>query len=116
VPPAVTFSLIQELVRRDGVRIALAGRDDVLLEPVLNLLIKHLSDPRFGEMVCDIASIVIGQSPFRPLRPLLTIHHRHVLIRSGAITYHRRTFYATPEKARGRAEVSKGGGQTKRSC
>ncbi|KIM20011.1 hypothetical protein M408DRAFT_79767 [Serendipita vermifera MAFF 305830] len=70
VPPTVTFSLIQELVQRDGVRIALAGRDDVLLEPVLNLLIRHLSDPRFGEMVCDIASIVIemyssvlGQSP-----------------------------------------------------
>jgi U3 small nucleolar RNA-associated protein 15 len=61
VPPAVAFSLIQELVHRDGVRIALAGRDDVLLEPVLNLLIKHLSDPRFGEMVCDVASIVIGK-------------------------------------------------------
>ncbi|KAJ7068310.1 WD40-repeat-containing domain protein [Mycena amicta] len=70
VPPATTFSLIQELVHRDGLRIALAGRDDVLLEPVLRLLVKYITDPRFGEMVCDIAGIVIemytpvlGQSP-----------------------------------------------------
>lgn len=60
MPPTVTFSLIQELVHRDGVRIALSGRDDVLLEPVLQLLIKHLSDPRFGTTVCNLAGIVIG--------------------------------------------------------
>ncbi|KAI0938132.1 hypothetical protein AcV5_001173 [Taiwanofungus camphoratus] len=70
VPPTTTFSLIQELIHRDGLRTALAGRDDVLLEPVLRLLLKHVSDPRFGEMVCDIALVVIdmyspvlGQSP-----------------------------------------------------
>ncbi|RDB22693.1 U3 small nucleolar RNA-associated protein 15 [Hypsizygus marmoreus] len=70
VPPTTTFSLIQELVHRDGMRIALSGRDDVLLEPVLRLLVKYVTDPRFGEMVCDIACMVIemyspvlGQSP-----------------------------------------------------
>ncbi|KAJ7129618.1 Trp-Asp repeat-containing protein [Mycena epipterygia] len=70
VPPTTTFSLIQELIHRDGLRIALAGRDDVLLEPVLRLLVKYVTDPRFGEMVCDIAGMVIemytpvlGQSP-----------------------------------------------------
>ncbi|KAJ7771415.1 WD40 repeat-like protein [Mycena maculata] len=70
VPPTTTFSLIQELIHRDGLRIALAGRDDMLLEPVLRLLVKYVTDPRFGEMVCDIAGIVIemytpvlGQSP-----------------------------------------------------
>ncbi|KAG6816921.1 hypothetical protein H0H87_001623 [Tephrocybe sp. NHM501043] len=70
VPPTTTFSLIQELIHRDGLRTALSGRDDVLLEPVLRLLLKYVTDPRFGEMVCDIAAIVIemyssilGQSP-----------------------------------------------------
>ncbi|THV08502.1 WD40 repeat-like protein [Dendrothele bispora CBS 962.96] len=70
VPPTTTFALIQELIHRDGLRTALAGRDDVLLEPILRLLVKHVTDPRFGEMVCDVASIVIqmytpilGQSP-----------------------------------------------------
>ncbi|KAF8450282.1 Trp-Asp repeat-containing protein [Boletus edulis BED1] len=70
VPPITTFSLIQELIHRDGLRSALSGRDDVLLEPVLRLLVKHVTDPRFGEMVCDIAVLlidmyipVLGQSP-----------------------------------------------------
>jgi U3 small nucleolar RNA-associated protein 15 len=52
--------LIQELIHRDGLRSALAGRDDVLLEPVLRTLVKYVTDPRFGEISCDIASAVIG--------------------------------------------------------
>ncbi|KAI0796676.1 WD40 repeat-like protein [Abortiporus biennis] len=69
-PPTTTFSLIQELVHRDGLRTALSGRDDVLLEPILRLLLKHVADPRFGVLACDVARIVIdmytpvlGQSP-----------------------------------------------------
>jgi len=42
-------------------RIALAGRDDVLLEPILRLLLKYVADPRFGVMVADIAGVVIGE-------------------------------------------------------
>jgi U3 small nucleolar RNA-associated protein 15 len=61
VPPTTTFSLIHELIHRDGLRTALAGRDDVLLEPILRLLLKHVADPRFGEMVCDISNVVIGE-------------------------------------------------------
>ena len=60
VPPTTTFSLIQELIHRDGLRSALAGRDDVLLEPVLRLLVKYVSDPRFGQLVCDITTLVLG--------------------------------------------------------
>lgn len=70
VPPTTTFSLISELMHRDGLRTALGGRDDVSLEPVLRLLIKHIADPRFGNMCCDISTIVIdmytsilGRSP-----------------------------------------------------
>ncbi|KAB5595328.1 U3 small nucleolar RNA-associated protein [Ceratobasidium theobromae] len=70
VPPTTTFSLISELMHRDGLRTALGGRDDVSLEPVLRLLIKHIADPRFGNMCYDISGIVIdmytsvlGRSP-----------------------------------------------------
>ncbi|KAF8238723.1 WD40 repeat-like protein [Tricholoma matsutake] len=70
IPPTITFALIQELIHRDGLKIALSGRDDVLLEPILRLLVKYVADPRFGEMVCDISGVVIemynpilGQSP-----------------------------------------------------
>ena len=60
MPPTVTFSLIQELIHRDGLRIALAGRDDVLLEPILRLLLKYVTDPRFGQLVVDITCVVLG--------------------------------------------------------
>ncbi|KAI0068753.1 WD40 repeat-like protein [Artomyces pyxidatus] len=70
VTPATTFALIQELIHRDGLRSALAGRDDVLLEPILRLLLKHVTDPRFGELVCDVSGLIVdmyapvlGQSP-----------------------------------------------------
>ena len=65
------FAVIQELVHRDGLRSALAGRDDVLLEPVLALLVKYVHDPRFGELVCDVGSLVIGMSNSRALLPSL---------------------------------------------
>lgn len=64
VPPATTFALIQELVYRDGLLSALAGRDDVLLEPILRLLLKHVTDPRFGGIACDVAGLIIGVSSF----------------------------------------------------
>ncbi|KAJ8503044.1 hypothetical protein ONZ45_g11194 [Pleurotus djamor] len=70
VPPTTTFSLIHELIVRDGLRSALSGRDDVLLEPILRFLIKYVTDPRFGDTVCDVATFIIdmyspvlGQSP-----------------------------------------------------
>ncbi|KAF9485314.1 WD40 repeat-like protein [Pholiota conissans] len=70
IPPSVAFSLIQELIHRDGLRIALTGRDDVLLEPVLRLLLKYIADPRFGELAANVACIVldmygsvVGQAP-----------------------------------------------------
>ncbi|KAF9009025.1 Trp-Asp repeat-containing protein [Cyathus striatus] len=65
VPPTTTFSLIQELIHRQGLRTALGGRDDVLLEPVLRFLLKYIADPRFGEIACDVASIVIEM--YRPV-------------------------------------------------
>jgi len=43
----------------------LAGRDDVLLEPILRLLLKYVADPRFGVMVADIAGVVIDM--YRPV-------------------------------------------------
>jgi U3 small nucleolar RNA-associated protein 15 len=60
VPPTTAFSLITELVHQDALRSALSGRDDVLLEPILTLLVKYVSDPRFGELACDVAIVLIG--------------------------------------------------------
>ena len=62
MPPTTTFALIQELVYRDGLQSALAGRDDVLLEPILRLLLKYVTDARFGGLACDVAGLIIGTS------------------------------------------------------
>ena len=68
VRPSTTFALIQELIQRDGLQIALSGRDDVTLEPILSFLVRHVTDPRFGEMASDVAGVIIGgwTRPFRP--------------------------------------------------
>ena len=94
MPPATTFSLIQELIHRDGLRSALSSRDDVLLEPILQMLLKHVIDPRFGEMVCDVAGVVIGKLTRRLVSPaddskLMTSCDRYVHSRFGSITTNR---------------------------
>jgi U3 small nucleolar RNA-associated protein 15 len=61
VRPSTTFALIQELIQRDGLQIALSGRDDVTLEPILSFLVRHVTDPRFGEMASDVAGVIIGK-------------------------------------------------------
>lgn len=63
VRPSISFALIQELIHRDGLRVALSGRDDVALEPILTFLLKHITDPRFGEMASQVAGVVIGKPP-----------------------------------------------------
>jgi len=64
IPPTTTFTVVQELIHRDGLRIALSGRDDVLLEPILRLLIRYVADHRFGEMVAHVTNIVLGKALF----------------------------------------------------
>lgn len=49
-------------MHRDGLRTALAGRDDVLLEPILQLLVKFIADARFGDLAGSVAGIVLGVS------------------------------------------------------
>ncbi|WOO82519.1 U3 small nucleolar RNA-associated protein 15 [Vanrija pseudolonga] len=59
VRPTTTFALIHELVQRDALRVALTGRDDVTLEPVLAFLARHVTDPRFGESAADVVGVLV---------------------------------------------------------
>lgn len=61
VRPVTAFALIQELIFRDGLRIALGGRDDVTMEPILNFLARHIDDSRFGGMAAEVADVLIGK-------------------------------------------------------
>lgn len=71
IPPTTSFSLITELIHRDGLRTALSGRDDVSLEPILRFLIRNVTDTRFGSTAAQVSLVVIGSSQFLPSHPPL---------------------------------------------
>ena len=56
-------------MRRNGLRIALSGRDEVTLEPFVAYLIKYISNPRYTKLLLDVSQClfdsyggVLGQS------------------------------------------------------
>ncbi|GAA6047740.1 hypothetical protein JCM3770_001754 [Rhodotorula araucariae] len=72
VTPATAFALMDELIRRDGLPIALANRTDITLEPVLSFLVKHITHPRYCTLATDIASVLVDiYTPTLGLSPLI---------------------------------------------
>ncbi|GAA5905871.1 hypothetical protein JCM8208_003363 [Rhodotorula glutinis] len=72
VTPATAFALLDELIRRDGLPIALANRTDLTLEPVLSFLVKHIVHPRYSTLAADIASVLVDiYTPTLGLSPLI---------------------------------------------
>lgn len=61
ITAVIFFSVIQELIHRDGLRAALSGRDDVLLEPIIRMLSQYVSDVRWGELACEVAAVILGK-------------------------------------------------------
>ncbi|KAJ3299413.1 snoRNA-binding rRNA-processing protein [Borealophlyctis nickersoniae] len=68
--PVIVVSLLEELIHRNGLRIAVGGRDDRGLEPVTQFLWKYISHPRYTTLLIDVANVVLdlyanvaGQSP-----------------------------------------------------
>ncbi|KAI9199294.1 WD40-repeat-containing domain protein [Polychytrium aggregatum] len=67
--PVLIISLLEELIHRDGLKIALGGRDEDSLEPTVRFLMKNLTNPRYSSLLIDISNLildmygsVIGQS------------------------------------------------------
>ncbi|KAI9304399.1 WD40-repeat-containing domain protein [Cunninghamella echinulata] len=68
--PFVVVSMFYELIHRDAMKTAIAGRDDVSLEPLLRFLLRQIHKPKFTTVVVDVSDIVLdtyynvfGQSP-----------------------------------------------------
>ena len=69
--PDDVVALIEELVQRgDGLHIAVAGRDDVSLEPIMKFILRHILEPDYTivlsyvlDIILDIYSSVIHSSP-----------------------------------------------------
>ncbi|KAI8792920.1 U3 small nucleolar RNA-associated protein 15 [Biomphalaria glabrata] len=57
--PEVTVSVMQELIRRQHIKTALAGRDDSFLRTVLQFIHKNLSNPMFMGTLLDIFNLVL---------------------------------------------------------
>jgi U3 small nucleolar RNA-associated protein 15 len=57
----LTYSVIQELIRRDGLRIALLGRTEEELVPVVDFIIKNITNPLYTSLLVDMCDLVIGK-------------------------------------------------------
>ncbi|XP_074650332.1 U3 small nucleolar RNA-associated protein 15 homolog [Tubulanus polymorphus] len=56
--PEVTISVLQELIRRRGIKAALAGRDEKSLEPILRFAQKNISNPKYMSTLIDISLLL----------------------------------------------------------
>ncbi|KAG4303793.1 hypothetical protein PORY_002791 [Pneumocystis oryctolagi] len=57
--PLITFTLINELKYRLGLRQALQNRDDISLEPILRWLIRYLPNSRYVFTIVDVFMLII---------------------------------------------------------
>lgn len=58
--PHVTVALMQELVRRQGLKQALSGRNGKPLVTILKFLNKHVGSVRFGRVLLHVANVLMG--------------------------------------------------------
>ncbi|TPX33252.1 hypothetical protein SmJEL517_g03845 [Synchytrium microbalum] len=59
VDAIVVVSLLDELMLRDGLIIALSARDEKSLQPVLRFLYRHILNPRYSAFLIDVTNIVL---------------------------------------------------------
>jgi len=67
--PVVVVTVLEELSRRGGLSIALSGRDEVTLDPLLSFLARYITHPRYTRLlvqmtqrILDLYATVLGQS------------------------------------------------------
>jgi U3 small nucleolar RNA-associated protein 15 len=57
--PLVVVTVLEELSRRNGLAIALAGRDEATLEPLLSFAARYVSHPRYARLIVLVAHNVL---------------------------------------------------------
>eukprot|EP01038_Epipyxis_sp_PR26KG_P016565 gene16565-22613_t len=67
--PIIIVTLLEELCRRNGLTIAISGRNEVSLEPLLSFIAKYINNPKYSklliqvmERILDLYAGTIGQS------------------------------------------------------
>ena len=57
--PEVVVSVVEELVQRNGLRIALQGRDHHTLQPVVAFLARQITSPPFSQVLIGVANLLL---------------------------------------------------------
>ncbi|KAJ2032889.1 U3 small nucleolar RNA-associated protein, partial [Coemansia sp. S2] len=52
-------SLLQELVHRDGLNTALAGRDELSLDPIVRFVVKFVDHPRYTGVLINVTEVLL---------------------------------------------------------
>merc|ERR1719495_2657525 len=71
--PEYTYSLMMELIRREGLRGALAGREEKQLCSVLQFVNRYLADSRFTTMMIHVADLLKGALAGREEKQLCSV-------------------------------------------
>jgi U3 small nucleolar RNA-associated protein 15 len=57
--PQAVVAVLEELGKRQGLRIALSNRDEESLEPILSFLVRYLTRPRFTSVLIGVSHILM---------------------------------------------------------
>ena len=58
----IVYSLLQELSRRDGLTIAISGRNEDELYPLLKFLSLNMTQPRYSPLLLAVCDMVTGKT------------------------------------------------------
>ena len=78
---AIVMSMLRELCHRDGLTIALGGRDERGLEPILTFIFKHIGNPAYTRTLMNVSSVILGNCDYNS-------QNRHVRTRGFSIPHH----------------------------
>lgn len=67
-----------ELRRRNGLHLALANRDEITLGPLVNFILRFMTDYRYTSLLCSIAEILFGMCFSSCFGPLLKCRCRKI--------------------------------------
>jgi hypothetical protein len=57
---AVVVSMLEELISREGLEVAVAGRDAASLFPILEYIDHWFQDPRFTPTLLYVTNVLLG--------------------------------------------------------
>ena len=59
--PQITINVMQELIRRDSIRVALAGKTEKSLGILIRFIQRNISNPNYTATLTDVSNILLGK-------------------------------------------------------